>query len=197
MKKSELTRQMILEKASVAFNLYGFGNTTMSKLMEVTGLEKGGIYGHFESKEELATEAFDHVYIKAIERRFSLIENESNSARKIELYIQSFNSFNTGVPGGCPVFNTAVESMNVSPALRRKAKNAYSKIIEKLSGIISSATKEGSYKKVDPHFVATFIFNSLEGAIVASNLSGDKSIMMDTSKELINYINWKCKKISS
>jgi len=31
----------------------------MSDLMRVTGLQKGGIYNHFRSKDELALEAFD------------------------------------------------------------------------------------------------------------------------------------------
>ena len=30
--------------------------------MDATGLEKGGIYRHFESKEELAAEAFDFAW---------------------------------------------------------------------------------------------------------------------------------------
>jgi len=33
--------------------------------MEATGLQKGGLYRHFDSKEELAQEAFDYAWERA------------------------------------------------------------------------------------------------------------------------------------
>ena len=44
------------------FNQRGFAGTTVSELMDATGLKKGGIYRHFAGKEELALAAFDHAF---------------------------------------------------------------------------------------------------------------------------------------
>ena len=60
MTKGENTRREIVEKAAPLFNQKGFEGTSLSDLMRVTGLQKGGIYRHFSSKEELAGEAFDY-----------------------------------------------------------------------------------------------------------------------------------------
>ena len=60
MNKGEMTRQRIIEEAAPIFNQRGYAGCSMQDVMEATGLEKGGIYRHFESKEELAAEAFKY-----------------------------------------------------------------------------------------------------------------------------------------
>ncbi|GIU89776.1 MAG: hypothetical protein KatS3mg010_0875 [Acidimicrobiia bacterium] len=42
------------------FNRRGYVGASMRDLVDATGLEKGGIYNHFGSKEQLALEAYDH-----------------------------------------------------------------------------------------------------------------------------------------
>ncbi len=59
MRKGEQTRQDIIRKAAPIFNQKGYDGAALSDLMRATGLEKGGIYRHFSSKEALAAEAFD------------------------------------------------------------------------------------------------------------------------------------------
>ena len=42
------------------FNRQGYVGASMRDLVDATGLEKGGIYNHFGSKEQLALEAYDY-----------------------------------------------------------------------------------------------------------------------------------------
>ena len=60
MTKGEQTRQRIIARAAPVFNVHGFAGTSMGQLTEAIGLEKGGIYNHFPSKEALALQAFDY-----------------------------------------------------------------------------------------------------------------------------------------
>ena len=59
-RKGEQTRQRIVERAAPVFNQRGYAGTSLAELIAATGLEKGGIYNHFASKDELALAAFDH-----------------------------------------------------------------------------------------------------------------------------------------
>ena len=61
LRKGEATRRLILERAAPVFNQRGYAGASMSELVEATGIEKGGIYNHFGSKEDLAVEAFDYL----------------------------------------------------------------------------------------------------------------------------------------
>lgn len=52
MSKAQETREKILREAAALFNQYGYSGSSMSDIMRVTGLQKGGIYNHFKSKDE-------------------------------------------------------------------------------------------------------------------------------------------------
>ena len=69
MPKGKETRARIIAEAASLFNQRGFEGGSLSQLMEATGLEKGGIYRHFSSKEELAAEAFDYAWKAALDTR--------------------------------------------------------------------------------------------------------------------------------
>ena len=62
MSKGEQTREMILARAAQLFSQRGYFGSSLADLMQATGLEKGGIYNHFSSKEQLALEAFDYAF---------------------------------------------------------------------------------------------------------------------------------------
>ena len=61
MTKSEKTRRFIIEQSAAIFNKKGIAGTSISDLMESTKLAKGGIYGNFNSKEEIIVEVFDYL----------------------------------------------------------------------------------------------------------------------------------------
>src|SRR6202044_3514737 len=69
MRKGEQTRQEIIRRAAPIFNQKGYGGPAPSDLMKATGLEKGGIYRHFDSKEMLAAEAFDYAWRETLNAR--------------------------------------------------------------------------------------------------------------------------------
>ena len=62
------TRQRIVELAAPVFNRQGYVGASMRDLIDATGLEKGGIYNHFGSKEQLALEAYDFAMSRVTER---------------------------------------------------------------------------------------------------------------------------------
>ena len=74
MRKGAATRPRIIAQAAPVFNQRGFSGCSMQDLMDATGLEKGGIYRHFESKEELAAEAFDYAWTFATTQRRQNLE---------------------------------------------------------------------------------------------------------------------------
>jgi TetR/AcrR family transcriptional repressor of nem operon len=57
--KGDETRERIIARAAPLFNQRGYAGAAMSDIMAATGLEKGGIYRHFGSKESLAHPSFD------------------------------------------------------------------------------------------------------------------------------------------
>src|SRR6266404_7078605 len=124
MSKGEQTRQRIVAEAASLFNRRGYHGSSLQDLMEATGLEKGGIYRHFSSKEELAALAFDHAWNEALEARQHGIDGISNHVDKLKQFIANFVERRPSVPGGCPLLNTAIDTDDGNPVLRERARKA-------------------------------------------------------------------------
>src|SRR6185437_12197062 len=125
MRKGERTRHMILEKAAPIFNSKGYSGTALADLMQATGLEKGGIYRHFSSKEELAAAAFDHAWSVVSAPRFAALDASSNGVQRLKTMISNFAERPAkNMPGGCPLLNTAIEADDNNTPLRTRAKRA-------------------------------------------------------------------------
>ena len=77
MSKADKTKAFIIERTAPVFNAKGYAGTSISDLMDVTGLTKGSIYGNFENKDEVALAAFDYNFelvITYIKKKMALHE---------------------------------------------------------------------------------------------------------------------------
>jgi TetR/AcrR family transcriptional regulator, transcriptional repressor for nem operon len=172
MRKGEATRQEIIRQAAPIFNRKGYDGAAMSDLMRATGLEKGGIYRHFESKQQLAAEAFDYAWRKASSARLEGLEEISNTVDRLKQMVRNFRDRRDGlVSGGCPLLNTAIDSDDGNPILRRKAIRALDAWLKRLSGIVAEGHKRGEVRAdVRPNEVAAIIAGTLEGGLMLSRL---------------------------
>jgi TetR/AcrR family transcriptional regulator, transcriptional repressor for nem operon len=97
MRKGEQTRHEIIRKAASIFNQKGYEGAAVSDLMEATGLEKGGIYRHFDSKQQLAAEAFDYAWKLALDTRFEGTQAISNTVDRLKQMVRNFQDRRSGL----------------------------------------------------------------------------------------------------
>jgi TetR/AcrR family transcriptional repressor of nem operon len=172
MRKGEETRQEIIRKAAPIFNQQGYEGAALSDLMQATGLEKGGIYRHFESKQQLASEAFDYAWKKAVDARLEGTQEISHSVDCLKQIVRNFRDRRTGlVPGGCPLLNTAIDSDDGNGQLRRKARRALNTWLGRLTRIAKEGQRRGEIRgQINTTKLATLIVSTLEGSLMLSRL---------------------------
>lgn len=172
MRKGEQTRQEIIRRAAPLFNQKGYEGTALSDLMEATGLEKGGIYRHFDSKQELAGEAFDHAWKLVMDKRFEGIDDIPHTVDRLRQVLRNFSERRVGlVAGGCPLLNTAIESDDGNPEMRSKARQALHSWLNRLQSIVEEGQRKGEIRSgVDAAELATLIISMLEGSLMLSRL---------------------------
>jgi TetR/AcrR family transcriptional repressor of nem operon len=172
MRKGERTRQEIIRKAAPIFNQKGYDGAALSDLMEATGLEKGGIYRHFDSKRQLAAEAFDYAWKLAIDSRFEGTQEITNTVDRLKQIVRNFRDRRAGlVPGGCPLLNTAIDSDDGNPELRARARRALSWWLDRLQSIAEEGKRRAEVRSdVDSANLATLIASTLEGSFMVSRL---------------------------
>ncbi|HTD95624.1 MAG TPA: TetR/AcrR family transcriptional regulator [Edaphobacter sp.] len=188
MSKGEATRQRIIAEAAVIFNQHGYEGCSIQQIMAATGLEKGGIYRHFESKEELAAEAFDYAWQLAVSRRWANLDSIPNHVDLLKRYIANYNTRST-LPGGCPLLNTAVDSDNGNPILRERVRKALRGWQSRLKKILQDGIAAGTIKpEIDITQVASLIIGGLEGGMLLSRIEKSDQPLHSALKHLDDYI---------
>jgi len=189
MSKGDETRQRIVSEAAALFNKQGFAGSSMADLMEATGLEKGGIYRHFSSKEEVAAEAFDYAWQAATDARMYDLDSVPNSVDRLKRFVANFVERRPVVPGGCPLLNTAIEADDGNPVMRERARDALRQWQSRLSSIVSSGVKRREVRRgTSPKTLATLIISSLEGALMISRLERNDHALREVQEHLNSYL---------
>jgi TetR/AcrR family transcriptional regulator, transcriptional repressor for nem operon len=188
MSKGDQTRQRIIAEAAAIFNQRGYEGCSIQSIMEATGLEKGGIYRHFESKEELAAEAFDYAWTVASTKRRQNLQTIPNQADRLKQHIANFVT-RTGLPGGCPLLNTAVDSDNGNPVLRERVRKALRNWKKMLLDILEEGVKADTIRAgIDPCATANRIVGGLEGAMLISRIERNDQALRQALQDLDTYI---------
>ena len=191
MRKGEQTRQEIIRKAAPIFNQKGYEGAALSDLMRATGLEKGGIYRHFQSKQELAGDAFDHAWKIAMDARFEGTEKIPNAVDRLQQVVRNFRDRRDGlVPGGCPLLNTAIDTDDGNPKLRVKARRAMSSWLDRLQAIAQEGKRKGEVRSnVQSAKLATLIASTLEGSFMMSRLQRNEGPLDLACHHLEEYLD--------
>ena len=190
MRKGERTRQEIIRKAAPIFNEKGYDGAALSDLMRATGLEKGGIYRHFDSKEQLAAEAFDYAWKVALDTRFEGTQEISNTVDRLKRIVWNFGDQRSGlVPGGCPLLNTAIDADDGNTKLRAKALAALRSWLKRLQSVIEEGKRRGEILRgVDSSELGTLIISTLEGSLMVSRLQRKDDARDLASRHLVEYL---------
>ncbi len=147
-----------MERSAAVFNTRGFFGASMSDLVRASGLEKGGIYNHFRSKEELALASFDYAAAIMGERFRAALEGREGALEKLFAVVDVLGGLAEDPPvaGGCPILNTAVEADDAHPALKEKAEEAMRGWLRLVGGIAREGVRAGELAPgTDPRHVAS------------------------------------------
>lgn len=197
MSKGEATRQRIIAAAASIINQRGYKGCSLQDIMEATGLEKGGIYRHFESKEELAAEAFDFAWANTFALRTHDLDSILDPIDRLKQHIARVGT-RSNIPGGCPLLNTAIDSDHGNPVLRDRVRKALRGWQAMLHGILEEGVAQGTMNpNLNIEEAANHIIASLEGGMVISRLERTDAALSSARQHLENYIETHVRKAAS
>lgn len=139
----------VLERAMQAFWARGYEATSMSDLVEATGINRGSIYAAYESKQALFMRALRHYdkihradYLAEIARRHppkqAIIEAFKGAAR---------NTGRGGKPSGCLLVNSVLELSPHDPEVRDFLDRCLRQVEDFFCARIEEAQREGTIRK--------------------------------------------------
>jgi TetR/AcrR family transcriptional regulator, transcriptional repressor for nem operon len=190
--KATHTRQRIIEKAAIIFNQYGYAGSSISDIMQLTGLQRGGIYNHFKSKDEIALAAFDYTIDLLHQTVMTEMLYKNHAIERLHALIDAVKRFSKhpSIIGGCPILNTATDSDDTHPALRKRTQEAVNQIRALIGSIVELGIRQKEIiATADGEEVSLVIISTIEGGMMLTKLYGDDLYLNRAAKHLHHYID--------
>jgi AcrR family transcriptional regulator len=165
MTKAERTRKFIIETSAPIINKKGMSGTSLSDIMEATKLAKGGIYGNFESKDEICIESFAYLSQMLGERLNNAVSKGANAKEKLYNLLDVYKIKNAN--GGCPLLNFGVDADDTHPVMKEKVKKAILNSQNRIFTIVTDGIANQEISgKLDAKNFSIKVFAMIEGAIL-------------------------------
>ncbi|MGM0507080.1 MAG: TetR family transcriptional regulator C-terminal domain-containing protein [Bacteroidota bacterium] len=191
-KKSERTRKMIIEKSAPLFNRNGFAGTSMSDILKATGLTKGGVYGNFSGKEELALEAFEWNKERLFDALHERVSKKRDALDKLRTFFKAHGLVILEFPGGCPVLNAAVDADTTFPDLKKRVQEAMLVWTGYLERVIRIGIQKGEVRpEVDADRIARNLVSMLEGAVFMGRLLEQPEVYKEMVEHILRVIDFE------
>ena len=190
--KGELTRRKIIEKSLQLFSVKGYFNTSVSDILQATGLTKGGLYCHFKSKEEVWRAVYEEAVQIWKSLVFNRIDTASDPVARIERTIDNVLSNYLGkdvFDGGCFFVNMLVEMSGQSDSMGRhilKGFVGFSKLFQ--SWLAEAESSQLLKPELDYREISNFIVIALNGAATLYMSTRDVAVLQQTNDQLQFYI---------
>jgi AcrR family transcriptional regulator len=188
--KGERTRRRIVERAAVLFNTRGVAGASMADVSDAAGLEKGGVYNHFASKDALALAAFDYAAALVLDRIEAAVAAHPDGWSQLLAVLDVYRNVveKPMLAGGCPLLNTAVEADDTSPPLRARARAALERWRAVITSALERAVAEGDVRPLDAEALATLMISAIEGGVMLARVYRDGAHIARVAAELVRYL---------
>jgi AcrR family transcriptional regulator len=187
------TRRNIVKQSLQLFTVKGYFNTSISDILGATGLTKGGLYGHFSSKEDIWYAVYDEAVSIWRCIVFKNVSEIADPVERIEQTIENDMKDYLGAEvfeGGCFFFNMLVELSGQSSSMSRHILKGFVRFSRLLRLWLEEAAEKGMLKPgIDFREAANFIVISVNGAAPLYTASRDPLIWKQTISQLQYYLN--------
>jgi TetR/AcrR family transcriptional regulator, transcriptional repressor for nem operon len=169
------TRDTLLTEASLLFRERGFHGTSVGDVLDRAGVQKGSLYHHFPSKEELAHAVIDR-WVEKLRARVLDPLAAADGRRAIERVTSTLDGFlaeqtEAHGRGGCPFGNLAAEMADVHEGFRARLVDAFRRMAEGFAAQVARAQEEGDLRRdVDAAALGCFLVAALEGGILLAKV---------------------------
>lgn len=190
--KGELTRRNIIEKSLQLFSVKGYFNTSISDILQATGLTKGGLYCHFKSKEEVWRAVYDNAVEIWRFVVFKDVRSVADPLERIERTIENvlLNYLGKEVfDGGCFFVNMLVELSGQSDTMGRHILKGFVGFSKLFQSWLSEAEAAGLLKaNLNFREIADFIIITLNGAATLYMSTRENGIPRQANDQLSFFI---------
>ena len=187
-------KEKIVLEALRQFSTKGFMSTSTAEIIKAVGTSKGGLYNHFESKDQLFYEVLNKAKIIWRERNLAGLDDLARPIDKVkkllENYRDNYLSDLDNFPGGCIFINFSIELADQRPPLAEAVNDGLMRMKKMIKRYLDQEYATGTLKsEVDTQQVTELIYTGLLGACVAYTSEKSHSSLQLSITSLTKYLD--------
>ena len=172
-------KNQILDAALQVFVKKGYSETRMDDIVHGSGMSKGAIYHHYDSKRDLFLELIDfweaYCFPDILDKKYKNKTASGTLREIVKDIIKTFKQKKYVFLAELEIWSLA----NHDEGVRNKTRSLYTNLLKLFSNIIADGIEKGEFKNINIHIASLSIMTSLQGVIwfsifEKSNLSAEE-----------------------
>lgn len=160
----EVRREQILDAALQCFCGKGFNGATISHIAKASGISKGNLYWHFESKEDLFIEVLELWCDRALADIDDIFKDPSMTfAQTNMLFAKRMHQYATKEKSFILAWLEFVTFSGRDPRVRERLAGVHNKRLGAIEGHITKLVRREKLDHVDPRIMARLLFALHDG----------------------------------
>jgi AcrR family transcriptional regulator len=190
-KRSEATRNNILQAAMQLFASRGYDATSVAQICQAAGVSKGAFYHHFPSKQAVFVALLDN-WLNVLDEQIAALVSQAGSIPEglVQMASVSEDVFKSA-RGQLPMFLEFWRESSHDPLVWNATIEPYRHYTNLFSGLIERGIQEGSLEPVDPQTTARVLLALVLGVILQGVMDPEGAAWNDVLREGIQLIMMK------
>jgi TetR/AcrR family transcriptional regulator, transcriptional repressor for nem operon len=186
----ERTRERLLQAASRAVYRSGFQSASLDAILAATGVTKGALYYHFDSKEALGYAIVEEIIAPDLRGKWLRpLQGGKDPIDTLIGIVQGESVRPEDVRGGCPLNNLAQEMSPLDEGFRKRLAMVFHAWREGIATALRKGLTQGMVRRdVKPAEAAGFLVATLEGYVSLAKNAQDAKVMKAGIRNIVDWL---------
>lgn len=187
----ERTRERLLQAAFRQVYHFGFQSAGVDAILAATGVTKGALYYHFDSKEALGYAIVEEI-LPALTRDKWLVplRQGKDPVDTLIRIVQATSVRPKDVRGGCPLLNLAQEMSPLDEQFRKRLERIFNEWQEGIAAALRRGQSQLSVRRdLVPEETAGFLIAMYEGYAVLAKNAQDPKVWNVGIRNMVGWLN--------
>ena len=172
------TRELLLQAAFREVYRSGFQSAGIEAILSATGVTRGALYYHFDSKEALGYAIVEEIVAKLPEDKWLRpLQGGKNPIDALIGIVQATSVRPEDVKGGCPLVNLAQEMSALDEQFRKRLETIFKAWQEGIATALRRGQSQGTVRRdLVPEETAGFLIAMYEGYVLLAKNAQDAKV---------------------
>jgi TetR/AcrR family transcriptional regulator, transcriptional repressor for nem operon len=190
LRNPERTRERLLQAASREVYRSGFQSASLEAILAATGVTKGALYYHFDSKEALGYAVVEEIIAPDLRGKWlGPLQGGKDPIDTLIGIVQGESVRPEDVRGGCPLNNLAQEMSPLDEGFRKRLALVFHAWQEGVAAALREGQTRGRVRRdAEPADAAGFLIAMVEGYVSLAKNAQDAKVMKAGIRNIVDWL---------